>query len=167
MSVARREYLAFALVGGIGFLVDAGLLTWLIKIQDWGLYSSRILSFSVAVTVTWYLNRRFTFTKNAGPRRGREYGRYFIVQIIGALINLGVYMFAIVIDPALGNTPIIPLALGSAVAMIFNFFGAKFFAFHNVECSQNLLGQRCSGLAGQSPGAATIHQQGDRQGDEL
>ncbi|MBP8023911.1 MAG: GtrA family protein [Chromatiaceae bacterium] len=125
----RREILFFGMTGGIGFLIDAGVLTWLVQVQGWGLYSARALSFAAAVTVTWYLNRSFTFAKRASTGRTREYGRYFGVQAMGALINLGVYVLVIALLPATGTIPVIPLAMGSGVGMIFNFVGARHFAF--------------------------------------
>jgi len=125
----KGEAWRFAAIGIVGFLIDAGVLTWLVRMQQWGLYESRALSFALAVTATWYLNRRFTFSRRAGADRTREYGRYVAVQILGALINLGVYVVVVATVPAVGLYPVVPLAAGSAVAMIFNFVAARGFAF--------------------------------------
>ena len=119
--------LRFAFVGGIGFVVDAGILTWLVTVVGWHHYPARAISFSAAVTVAWALNRRFTFAKTNNPKR--EYARYFSIQIIGAVINLGTYVAVIEAWPRTAATPVIPLALGAALALLFNFVAARFFVF--------------------------------------
>ena len=129
MTGWRGEAWRFGAIGAIGFLVDAAVLTWLVSVNGWGLYESRAVSFGLAVTATWYLNRRFTFARRAGADRGREYGRYFAVQTIGALINLGVYVAVVEAVPGVAPFPVVPLALGSAAAMVFNFIAARHFAF--------------------------------------
>lgn len=125
----RGEAWRFALIGGVGFLVDAGVLTTLVRVNGWGLYEARALSFALAVTATWYLNRRFTFARRADANRKREYGRYFAVQTLGALINLSVYVAMVAALPVVAPYPVIPLAAGSGVAMLFNFVAARQFAF--------------------------------------
>ena len=129
MLERRREYVGFLVVGGIGFLVDAGILSWLVMVLDWGPYGARLVSFGGAVSVTWYLNRTYTFQQQRVLPRTSEYARYFTVQGMGALINLAVFAAATLTFPQLGAYPVLPLALASGVAMVFNFLGAKFFAF--------------------------------------
>ncbi len=127
-SLARQIW-RFGAVGALGFAVDALVLTWLVRVGGWDLYESRWLSFALAVTVTWGLNRRFTFGQRASRNRSREYGRYVAVQGLGALINLGVYAGVLMAWPALAAWPVLPLAAGSGVAMLFNFIGARSFAY--------------------------------------
>lgn len=129
MTSAKRELLRFGAVGLVGFAIDAAVLTWLVTVQDWGLVEARVLSFALAVTATWYLNRRLTFRHRASARRGREYGRYFAVQTVGAAINLGVYVLVVAVLPALAEAPALPLAVGSGTAMVFNFLASRHFAF--------------------------------------
>ena len=121
--------LRFAVIGGIGFVVDAGILTALVTLQGWHHYPARAISFAAAVTVAWALNRRFTFTKTKDAKR--EYARYFGVQIVGAVINLSTYVLVIEAWPATAATPVIPLAIGAALALVFNFVAARFFVFAN------------------------------------
>jgi len=125
----RGEAWWFGAIGTVGFVVDAGVLTWLVRTQGWGLYESRALSFGLAVTATWYLNRRYTFRRRTGDDRAQEYGRYLAVQILGSLINLAAYMAVIAALPALAAYPVLPLAAGSALAMIFNFAASRGFVF--------------------------------------
>lgn len=122
-----KQLPSFAVVGAIGFIVDAGILSALVQGAAWSHYSGRAVSFAAAVTVTWYLNRRWVFAPTAN--RTREYGSYFGVQTIGAIINLGTYALAIAVVPALGRLPVVPLAIGSALAMLFNYSAAKRWVF--------------------------------------
>ncbi len=129
MSSLKRQALYFLCIGGFGFLVDAGVLTWLVTVQNWGLYSGRAVSFFLAVTATWYLNRRITFIHHTSPARGCEYVLYLSTQTVGAVINLGVYAGVIARAPELGSYPVIPLGFGAAAALVFNFSTAKKFVF--------------------------------------
>ena len=67
----------------------------------------------------------FTRTSNAAF----EYGAYFGVQAVGAIINLGTYALVIAIFPSLRAIPVIPLSVGAAVALLFNYAGASRWVF--------------------------------------
>ena len=127
-SVLRRLP-GFILVGAIGFVIDAGILTILMTGLDFGHYGARAISFSTAVTVTWYANRRWVFERMTVRMSGREYTSYLLVQIIGAVINLSVFVAVIEFVPSLAKLPVIPLALGAAVALMFNFSASSRFVF--------------------------------------
>ena len=119
----------FASVGAIGFLIDAGILTLLMTGFGLHHYLARAISFSAAVTTTWYLNRRWVFDRAAVQMSGSEYFRYFAVQVIGAMINLGVFVLAIELSENLVNVPVVPLAMGAALALLFNFGASSRFVF--------------------------------------
>lgn len=119
----------FVLVGAIGFLIDAGILTALMTGADFGHYGARAISFSVAVTTTWYINRRWVFERGAIEMTGHEYTSYLLVQVIGAVINLSVFVAVIELIPGLADIPVIPLALGAAVALVFNFSASSRLVF--------------------------------------
>ena len=124
-----RRLPGFILVGAIGFLIDAGILTALMKSLEFGHYGARAISFTIAVTATWYMNRRWVFERNAVNMSRREYTSYLSVQVIGALINLSVFAAVIEFVPGLARMPVIPLAVGAAVALIFNFGASSRFVF--------------------------------------
>ena len=124
-----RKLPGFVVVGAIGFLIDAGILTLLMTAYEFDHYSARAISFTVAVTFTWYMNRRWVFEKSAASISGREYSSYLVVQVIGAVINLSVFVAIIEILPNLTRVPVIPLAVGAVAALLFNFGASSRFVF--------------------------------------
>lgn len=127
--------LRFGLVGVLGFIIDATVLSLIVNAGG-GLYVSRIVSFPCAVTITWYLNRIWSFKGKATKRPISEYGVYFGVQVVAALANLATY--AVVLNRFFGDqvTMVIPaLAVGAALGMAINFVGAQALVF-TVPASQ-------------------------------
>jgi len=123
----------FVVVGGIGFVVDALILSTLIHGFDVGPLIARVFSFSGAVTVTWLLNRIWTFSRTMTAHKGSEYTRYIIVQTCGWMINFSVYAICIATSAIMLAYPVLALAVGSIVAATFNFLGARHFVFTGHE----------------------------------
>lgn len=94
-------------------------------------YRARAVSFAIAATITWYLNRRWVFQRSAVQMSGREYSSYLLVQLIGAAINLLVFVAVIEIFNDLAKYPVIPLAIGAAAALVFNFTASSRFVFQD------------------------------------
>ena len=109
-----RRVAKFAVVGGVGFAIDAGVLTLAVRELS-SVYGARALSFSCAVLVTWLLNRLYVFEPDKRASLAAEYGRYLATQIAGALTNLAVFVALIETIPRLAATPIVPLAIGALV----------------------------------------------------
>jgi putative flippase GtrA len=129
LKLLPEGFPAFVVVGGIGFVIDASILAVLVHGYSWGDYSARIVSFAVAVTVTWYLNRRYVFAARKTINRRSEYSRYLGVQFIGMAINFLVYSLCIASSQTMDQWPVLALAVGSAVALFFNYFGSRMFVF--------------------------------------
>jgi putative flippase GtrA len=129
--ILNWQFTRFAMVGTVGFFVDGLTLLWLLEI-DRALFPARMASFTCAVSVTWYLNRMWTFNQ-AGVDKSTvvQYGIYIIVQVIGAGINIGTFFLVIYWFPMAGRQPLIPLAMGSLVAMGFNYLLAKKVVYKN------------------------------------
>jgi len=93
------------------------------------LIASRSVAWLVAVSVTFFLNARFTF--GASIRHARFFN-YFVIQLTGAGINIGVYSGLIVFGPLVAY-PLIALMIGSALATINNFLLIRRFVYRYVE----------------------------------
>jgi putative flippase GtrA len=126
-----KRFLAFTAIGAVGFCVDGGILTALVESGTMNPYSARLVSFPIAVLVTWALNRQFAFSSFAASTKARtaEYGRYFSVQAVGATANLLVYGLCLFLWPSLGTWPVVPLAIGAVVGLVINFAGSKLWVF--------------------------------------
>lgn len=129
---AFRKFFGFLLVGGAGFIVDAGILTVLSSVVWLDIYLSRLISFIFATFTTWLLNRLFVFRKNLNNKLSKkaEYTRYIGVQTLGGATNLLVFAIVIHLEPALIKQPVIPLAWGSAFGLIVNYLGARYWVFN-------------------------------------
>lgn len=130
MQITHGELSRFVLVGGVGFCVDGSILVLLHQHLGLGILIARLVSFSLAGTTTWYLNRHLTFNVPLLRRPRDEWTRYLAVNGIGALLNLSVFMLLIQIFPSLAPYPLLVLAIAALAALIFNFLGSKYFVFH-------------------------------------
>ena len=90
------------------------------------------MSFPTALTATWYLNRKHTFDHGKNSRfvsLKSEYIGYFLIQGVGALLNLAVFSLVVYLFPQFKLIPVIPLAIGAGVAMVFNYSASKYFVY--------------------------------------
>jgi putative flippase GtrA len=116
-----RSLLGFLGAGAIGFCVDGGILTALTSLAGWSPVASRMLSFPVALTCTWLLNRRWAFAGRGLGSNALEYLAYAGIQVAGAGINLGVFISCLRRWPELASIPLVPFAVGAGFALIFNY----------------------------------------------
>jgi putative flippase GtrA len=116
-----RTMRSFALVGGAGFVVESIIMTVLIRLAGWQAWHARLPSFALALLVTWLLNRTLTFPGRGPERRSVEAFFYVAIQVIGAGLNLAVFALCLHHWPQLGKAPVVPLAIGAACALGFNF----------------------------------------------
>jgi putative flippase GtrA len=123
------QFLSFSAVGGIGFLIDAGVFFALTSLLLWSIPAARAVSASASISATWAMNRATTFAESRSPRRGPEFARYVVVQLGGLGVNLGVFALALWIAEPLRRTPIVALAIGSLTALVFNFVSARVLVF--------------------------------------
>ena len=122
------QMLRFGAVGGVGFVVDGGLL-WLLIGLEFNPYLARALSFPLAVVVTWALNRNWTFRTTRDASKKGQFRRYFGVQIIGSLTNYLIYSAVIGFFGTASHTIFLGFALGSFFGSLLNFLGARHVAF--------------------------------------
>ena len=122
------QVMRFGVVGAVGFVVDGGLLWFLISL-DFDPYLARAMSFPIAVIVTWTLNRNWTFLETRDISRQGQLRRYFGVQTVGTLTNYAVYSAVIGLFGTAASTIFMAFALGSFIGSFINFLGARTLAF--------------------------------------
>jgi putative flippase GtrA len=129
MAIRSAPILKFALVGVVGFVVDAATLYVMAEVGV-GIRLGRVVSYLFAVTTTWALNRRYTFRGPSGYSLLGEWARFCTSQLAGAAVNLGVYYLLIRID-FVANHPVIGVAAGSLSGLLINFTLAKVAVFRS------------------------------------
>ena len=122
----HRQFLAFMVVGTVGFVVDAGIVWALATYAGINAVVAQLLAFTVAVTVTWLGNRSWTF----GPsvRRlsvAREWSLYVSANMLGWLVNNGVYVALVVTIPLMAHQPVWAVAAGSLAGLFLNYTASR------------------------------------------
>ncbi len=125
----RHQLARFLVVGAVGFAVDMGVLAFLLYGMGYaaasgGLVGSRVASFFAAITTTYLLNARYTFSASI---RKAGVVRYVVIQILGASLNIGTY--TVLVFGPLGR-PLIAMAIGSALATVSNFVLVRKFVYN-------------------------------------
>lgn len=125
MKLSKR-LLFFALSGSLGFLVDLGILSFLISLGG-GELISRIPAIIMATIATFFMNRYFTF-QDRPPKKSMiaSYLHYLWISAIGIGINAVVYSIAISIFHINYS---IALILATLSSMSFNFINYSWFIF--------------------------------------
>lgn len=133
MISPSHQFLRFGMVGIAGFVVDAGTLWTVRQTTDLGFYSARGISYLVAATATWALNRNYTFVH--AQRRGalRQWLCFLLVNLGGGVVNYSTYAVLIAFTPLaelpawLG--PTLAVGVGSLAGMTVNFMTSRRWIF--------------------------------------
>jgi putative flippase GtrA len=125
-----RQFFRFALVGVVGFVVDAAVLYLGLQI-GLGYFGGRAVSFFCAVLTTWLINRQFTFAEKANLGLATEVLRYFLAMLVGGAVNYATYSAVVIEFSHLPMLPLIAVAAGSVAGLFFNFFAARLWVFNN------------------------------------
>jgi putative flippase GtrA len=125
------HFMRFCCAGGLGFVVDFTILKTIVHL---GLnpIGARLISFSVAVVVTWLVNRAWTFKAHPTPGFSaliRELASYVAVQSVGFAANFSVYTAMVIGISALNGRLLPPSIAGTAVGLLVNYLGAKHLVF--------------------------------------
>lgn len=121
-----KKLLRFGIAGGIGFLVDAGVLSLLLQTTPLGPFLARLVAIALAMATTWVFNRTFTFDRS-GHSLAVEGFRYGSVGVTAALVNYGLYSALLLTLPDL--QPITAMVLATAASVLLSFFGYSRFVF--------------------------------------
>jgi putative flippase GtrA len=125
------EILRFGVVGTVGFAVDACVLVLGLRLGA-GPWFGRVLSYIAAATVTFGLNRAWTFR---GARRSRslvrDWGLFLIVNLVGFACNYGTYAALVGGVPVMRDLPVLAVAAGSLAGMAGNFLLSRRYVFRS------------------------------------
>jgi len=115
----------FALVGVFNTALDFGILNLLVRIFDWNPVWANTVSFSIAVTNSFLLNKFWTF-KSKGGNYFRQFGIFLVINLSGlGLSDLIIYFFH---QRLLYDLNLVK-AISIVMILLWNFFGYKYLAF--------------------------------------
>jgi len=123
-----RQFYKFSVVGVfntlIDFLVFLGLIRLISFFGDHVLYAN-VISFAVAVTNSYILNRRWTF-RSSDAGLAQQYARFFVINLTGLAVNTGllyIFVYQVHLYDVFGKI----LAIG--ITLFWNFFLNKWLVF--------------------------------------
>lgn len=116
----KRSVLWFLIAGSLAFVVDVVVLTLLRDAL--GVYAARAVSFWLAATTTWLINRNISFAgRSASGSLLTEYLRYLGLMLGGGAVNLAVYSLLAWTLPQGPLWLMLYVAAGTLVAMTVNY----------------------------------------------
>ena len=127
---AYEQFAKFCVVGTVGFLADAGALYLLMSFLNMDPYTGRIFSFLFAATVTWALNRVYTFRRSASAPMTRQWARFVTANTVGGALNYGVYSALVLSGGWFIKAPVLAVAVGSIAGLAFNFTVSRKYVFN-------------------------------------
>ena len=124
-QLISSRFLRFCCVGGLGFVVDSGITYGLVALGVSSLWA-RIPAILIALTVCYRFHHGFTFRKE-GKAPWCGWYKFLISNGIGSIINYGCYAGVLLVWP--DSSLIIPLAVGSCVALAANYVLSACYVF--------------------------------------
>jgi putative flippase GtrA len=119
-----NQFLRFCVVGAVGFAIDAGILQSLVSGIGANPYLARIISFLVAASATWLMNRRYTFEVEHAATHS-EWVRYVTLMVLGAVVNYGAFAISITAWDLARAQPWLGVAVGSVAGLGINFMTSR------------------------------------------
>jgi putative flippase GtrA len=113
------QFAMFGVVGLVGFVVDTATVYALR--HRLGLYGAGGVSYCTAATVTWLLNRLWTFRgRGSGPAH-RQWARFLLANLAGFVLNRGTYAALVTFVALCAEEPVYAVGAGAIVGMFLNF----------------------------------------------
>ena len=128
-----EEFTRFGLVGLVGFFVDTGVVYALR--HNFGLYGAALISYVAAASVTWILNRNWTFKGRGSGQIHRQWALFLVANLGGFVLNRGVYALLVTFVALCARQPVIAITAGVLVAMTSNFMLSRNLVFGPAETS--------------------------------
>jgi putative flippase GtrA len=121
------QFLRFGTVGLIG-LAFAAAIVYALR-APLGLYWAGIFGFGMTATITWGLNRLWTFRgHNRGPVH-RQWALYLLVNLVGFSLNWSTYAALVTFVRLCAAQPVFAVAAGSMAGALANFLLARAMVF--------------------------------------
>lgn len=128
--ILLKELSAFGVVGAINFAVDTGIFNALHFGAGIGVLTSKVISTAVSTTLSYFMNRHWSFSHRARTGLRREYALFFLLNAVALLIALAVLGIVHYGFGLHGTVPInIANVIGIGLGTIFRFWSYKRWVF--------------------------------------
>jgi putative flippase GtrA len=128
-----RQFILFCVGGVLGFIVDFGVLWFLVSGLAWDRFSARIISFLCAATATWLFNRNFTFGGTRNHSRFGEWARYILAMSGGFACNFVAYTAMVVAFNLDGSRLGFAVAAGSVAGLGVNYLASRHWIYRKAH----------------------------------
>jgi putative flippase GtrA len=113
------QFIKFAIVGLVG-LAFASAVLYAAR-RPFGLYGAGLLAYAATPTLTWALNRVWTFDHDESRPAHQQWALFVIVNTGGFALNWGTYALLVTLVRICAEIPLLALAAGSAAGALANF----------------------------------------------
>src|SRR5215472_13480482 len=113
------QFLMFGTVGVAGFVADTATVYALRGAL--GLYGAGLAAYFSGASVTWILNRTWTFRGQGGGPVHHQWARFLMVNAAGFMLNRGTYALLVTFVPLCAEQPVFAVAAGALAGMFVNF----------------------------------------------
>ena len=137
MKKIIEQFLKFAVVGGISFLVDFTVYTIMCNVLHIHYIIAGVLGFTVSVVVNYILSMRYVFLSKDDTRKDKEFLIFVVLSLMGMFLNtILLYLCIDILYSNLGylkqllsieRMNIVAKVFATGVVMVFNFITRKIF----------------------------------------
>ena len=137
-ALALFQFSKFALVGTLNTFIDLGVLNFLMFVSGlnagWSYVVFKAISFTSAVTNSYFWNKFWSFEKKETKAEISEYSKFYIITAIGLFINVSTAALIVnFVSPKFGLSPKMWANVGAILAVaasfLWDFLSAKFLVF--------------------------------------
>ena len=127
--ITRTRFLKFSGIGIVAFSIDVVAFQATLSLLGMSPYVARVVSFVVATSAAWWLNRTFTFHDAHNGRPDLQWARFFAANLVGGTVNYAVFVVMIATLAIAAAHPVLALAAGSVSGVFFNFTAYRRYVF--------------------------------------
>ena len=129
----EASILRFGVAGSIGFAVDGGVMLLITAATGLSPLIARAFSFPLALSVTWAINRTWTFKTGRARARLSQYQRYLAVQIAGFIVNYLIFAALVTAGGVWRDWPLVALMAGALVSMVLTYALSRLLVFSSPQ----------------------------------
>jgi putative flippase GtrA len=121
------QFFRFGVIGTLGFVWDT--LVVYATAPFVGPYVAGLISYLVAGTMNWLLNRVWTYRNVPHGAMHRQLAKFLVANSVGFVLNRGTYVALIANVPLCRAHLVLPVGAGGLAAMFVNFYLSRRLVF--------------------------------------